>query len=85
MPITGWEHGQRGVLFPLWRANLPVHYREVQRDRGPTGSLELQERRGNRRGPKYPRRTLVRDTPGEGKRRERRVRANWESVRKRAD
>jgi len=36
-------------------------FREVQHDRGPTGSLELHERRGSR---KYPRRILVGETLG---------------------
>jgi len=42
----------------------PVHYTEVQRDRGPTGSLELHGKRRSRKSPKYPRRTLVGETPG---------------------
>jgi len=54
--------------------------REVQRDREPTGSLELHERIGSRKGPKYIRRILVGETSGP----ERRARADWESVRKRA-
>jgi len=64
--LTCWEHGRRGVLLRFWRASLPVRYREVQRDREPTGSLELYERRGSQRGPKYPRRTLVEETLGRG-------------------
>jgi len=68
-------------VAPVWRASLPVHFREVQHDRRPTGSLKLHERRGSRKDPKYPRRTLV----GETGVLERRVRADWESVRKRAD
>jgi len=44
-------------------ASLPViNYQEVQRDRGPNGSLELCERTGSRREPKYPRRTLFGET-----------------------
>jgi len=42
--------------------SLPVHYRGVQHDRKLTGSLKLHWRRGSRRGPKYPRRTLVGET-----------------------
>jgi len=41
-----------------------VVLREVQHDRGPTGSLELLGRRGSQKGPKYPRRILVGETLG---------------------
>jgi len=46
------------------QASLPVHFREIQHDRGPTGTLELHGRRGSRRDPKYPRRVLVGETLG---------------------
>jgi len=42
---------------------LTVCYHEVQRDRGPTGSLELHGRRESRKDSKYPRRILVGETP----------------------
>jgi len=64
------ELEQRGVLLlPLlasrfWQASLPVHFREVQHDREPTGSLELHGRRGSRKDPKYSRRILVGETLG---------------------
>jgi len=58
-----WVHVQRGVMLGFGEWTLPVHYREVQRDRGPTGSSELFERKGSQRGPKYPRRILFREMP----------------------
>jgi len=51
----------------LWQGELPVHYRGVQYDRGPTESLELHKRKGSRKGPKYPRTTLVGKSGGRGK------------------
>jgi len=42
--LLDWEHGWMGVPLRFWRASLPVCYREVQRDRGCIGSLELHER-----------------------------------------
>jgi len=50
--------------------------------REPTGSLELHGRRRSRKDPKYPRKILVGRNAGAEKRR---VRADWESARKRAD
>jgi len=44
--------------------NPLVYFREVQRDREATGSLDLRGRRGRRKDPKYPRRTLVEETMG---------------------
>jgi len=58
------KHGQRGVLLRFWQASLPIYFREIQHDRGPTGSLELPGRRGSRKDPKYPRRILVGETLG---------------------
>jgi len=52
------------MLFRFWQASLQVYYREVQRDRKPTGCLELHGRRGSLKGLKYPRKTLVGETPG---------------------
>jgi len=49
-------------VAPVLAASLPVHCQEVQRDRRPTGSLELHGRRGSQNGPKYPRRTLAGET-----------------------
>jgi len=57
-----WEYERRGVLLWFWRANLPVRYRVVQSDRGPTGNLRATREESpsrTRRSPKYPRRTLV--------------------------
>jgi len=51
------------VLLRFWQANLPVNYRGVQHDRGPTGNLDLHERKGSRRGPKYPKRTSLAKGP----------------------
>jgi len=68
------------TVAPVLASTLPVHYREVQRDRRPTGSLGLHERNGIRRGLKYPRRTLVEETPGPWKEGQ-----DWKSVRKRVD
>jgi len=68
-----------GSVAPVLASeSVPVHFREVHHDQGPTGSLELHERRGSRKDPKYPRRILVGA-------KERRVKVDWESVRKRAD
>jgi len=53
---------KRSVAPVLW-ASPPVHYREVQRDRRRTLSLEL-HMRGSQKGPNYPRRTLVGETSG---------------------
>jgi len=33
------ETWKRDLLLRFWRASLPVHFREVQHDRDPTGSL----------------------------------------------
>jgi len=55
----------KGSVAPVLASELAsFHYQEVQHDRGPTGSLELRGRKGSRKGTKYPRRTLVRETPG---------------------
>jgi len=62
--IAVWVHQRRKALLWFWQASLPVHYRKVQNDQGPTGSLELHERKESRRVPKYPRRTLVGETRG---------------------
>jgi len=62
--------------------SLPLDYQEVQSYLGPTGSLLLHGRKESRKGPKYPRRIFgLRNTEAV----ERRARANWESVRKRAE
>jgi len=53
-----------GNVAPFGQASLPVHFREVQHDRGSTGSLELHGRRGSRKDPKYPRRIFVGETLG---------------------
>jgi len=44
------EHGLRevGVLLRFWQANPPVYYREVQRNLGPTESLEMEEKESKR-------------------------------------
>jgi len=60
----GGEHWQRRAPTWPWRASLLVHLREVQHDRGPTGSLDLHGRIESRKGPKYPRMTPVGETLG---------------------
>jgi len=50
------------VLHRFWQASLPVHFREVQHDRGPTGNLEIHGMRGSQKDPKYSRSTLVEET-----------------------
>jgi len=55
---VGWEYG----LLRFWRATTPVRYREVQRNRGLIGSLELHGRRESQKDSKYPRRTLDGET-----------------------
>jgi len=60
---SGMGMGQRKVLLWFWRASLPVYCHGFQRDRRPTESLELRGRKGSRRGFKYPRMTLLGETP----------------------
>jgi len=73
---------RRVVLLRLWRTSMPVHYREVYRDWGPIGNLELHERKRSRRGPKLSQKDF-------GWRNawavQRGARANWVLVWKRAD
>jgi len=54
--VSASEQGTwvRGVLLRFWRASLPVHFRKVQHDRGPTGSLELHGRKGAGKIPNIP-------------------------------
>jgi len=61
---SGLETWVKGSVALNWRASPLIHYREVQRDRVPTGSLKLNERRRSQRGLKYPIRTLVGETLG---------------------
>jgi len=57
MPYLYWA---KGSVAAVLASESAVRYREVQSNRGgPTGSLGLRGRRGSRRGPKYPRRTLA--------------------------
>jgi len=57
--VSGQGTWVKDVLLWFWQASLPVHFREVQHDWEPTGSLELHGKRGSQKGPKYPRKTLV--------------------------
>jgi len=47
---SGLETWEKESIAPVLARSLPVHYRTVQRDREPTGSLQLHGRKGRRRG-----------------------------------
>jgi len=70
------------VLLRFWQASLPIHYKEVQSDRGLIGNLELSGRRERVGDVPNISEGLWLENAGAV---ERRARVDCESVRKRAD